>query len=121
MTYTDTFNEKHNLEAMVGGEYFNYHYFLFEATTQNSPSDDIPTLNAGSNRTKTTSKKEGYRILSGFARVNYNYDYRYLLSVVARYDGISKLSDNRWGFFPGISAGWNIHEEIGRASCRGRV
>ncbi len=111
LTYTDTFNEKHNLEAMVGGEYFNYHYFLFEATTQNSPSDDIPTLNAGSNRTKTTSKKEGYRILSGFARVNYNYDYRYLLSVVARYDGISKLSDNRWGFFPGISAGWNMHEE----------
>lgn len=111
LTYMDTFNEKHNLEAMIGGEYFNYHYFLFEATTQNSPSDDIPTLNAGSNRTKTNSKKEGYRILSGFARVNYNYDYRYLLSVVARYDGISKLSDNRWGFFPGVSAGWNMHEE----------
>ena len=31
--------------------------------------------------------------------------------MVARYDGISKLSDNRWGFFPGISAGWNVHEE----------
>lgn len=111
LTYTDTFKEKHNLEAMVGGEYFNYHVFNFEATTQNSPSDDIPTLNAGSSRTKTTSKKEGYRILSGFARVNYNYEYKYLLSLVARYDGISKLSDNRWGFFPGVSAGWNMHEE----------
>lgn len=111
LTYTDTYKEKHNLEAMVGGEYFNYHYYKFSATTQNSPSDDIPTLNAGSNRTKTSSSKEGYRILSGFGRVNYNYDYRYLLSVVARYDGISKLSDNRWGFFPGISGGWNMHEE----------
>lgn len=111
LTYSDTYKEKHNLEAMVGGEYFNYHYFKFSATTQNSPSDDIPTLNAGSNRTKTSSTKEGYRILSGFARVNYNYDYRYLLSVVARYDGISKLSDNRWGFFPGVSGGWNMHEE----------
>lgn len=111
LTYTDTYKEKHNLEAMIGGEYFNYHYFKFSATTQNSPSDDIPTLNAGSNRTKTSSTKEGYRILSGFARVNYHYDYRYLLSVVARYDGISKLSDNRWGFFPGVSGGWNMHEE----------
>ena len=27
------------------------------------------------------------------------------------YDGISKLKDNRWGFFPGVSAGWNITEE----------
>ena len=33
------------------------------------------------------------------------------MSVVARYDGISKLSDHRWGFFPGVSAGWNIMEE----------
>ena len=36
---------------------------------------------------------------------------KYLLSVVFRYDGISKLKDNRWGFFPGVSAGWNITEE----------
>jgi len=34
-----------------------------------------------------------------------------MLSFVARYDGISKLSDNRWGFFPGVSGGWNLHEE----------
>lgn len=36
---------------------------------------------------------------------------RYLISFVARYDGISKLKDNRWGFFPGVSVGWNIMEE----------
>ena len=34
-----------------------------------------------------------------------------MFTAVARYDGISKLSDNRWGFFPGVSAGWNVHEE----------
>ena len=27
------------------------------------------------------------------------------------YDGISKLKDNRWGFFPGVSAGWNVTQE----------
>ncbi len=111
LTYNDTFREKHNLNLMVGGEYFNYHQFNFDATTQGSPTDDIPTLNAGSNRTKTTSDKTGYRILSAFGRANYNYDLKYLLSVTARYDGISRLIDNRWGFFPGVSVGWNIMEE----------
>lgn len=36
---------------------------------------------------------------------------KYLLSFTARYDGISRLKDNRWGFFPGVSVGWNIMEE----------
>lgn len=111
LTYTDTFAEKHNLEAMVGTEYFTYDQFDFEAKTQNSPTDDIPTLNAGSNRTYTSTTKTAYRILSGFGRINYNYDMKYLLSFVARYDGISKLKDNRWGFFPGVSVGWNVMEE----------
>ena len=101
----------HNINAMLGGEYFDYQYQNLEARVSGAPTDDIPTLNAGTNRTYTTSIKTGYRILSGFARVNYDYNYRYMVSVVARYDGISKLSDNRWGFFPGISAGWNVHEE----------
>lgn len=84
---------------MAGGEYFDYQYQNLEARVSGAPTDDIPTLNAGTNRTYTTSVKTGYRILSGFARVNYDYNYRYMVSLVARYDGISKLSDNRWGFF----------------------
>ena len=111
LTYTDTFAEKHNLEVMLGGEYFNYSQFDLEAVTQNSPTDDIPTLNAGSTRTKTTTSKTAYRILSGFGRLNYNYNMKYLLSMVFRYDGISRLKDNRWGFFPGVSLGWNVMEE----------
>jgi hypothetical protein len=84
---------------------------MMEAKTQNSPTDDIPTLNAGATRTSTTSQKTGYRIASVFGRINYNYQMKYLLSLVARYDGISRLKDNRWGFFPGVSVGWNVTEE----------
>lgn len=111
LNYTETFAQKHNLNVMLGGEYYNYDEFIFEATTQNSPTDDIPTLNVGSTRTATSTKKTAYRILSGFGRINYNYDMKYLVSFVARYDGISRLKDNRWGFFPGISVGWNVMEE----------
>ena len=111
LNYKDTFKEKHNLDAMVGSEYFSYERFRMEAKTENSPTNDIPTLNAGATRTYTFSDRTGYRIASVFGRVNYNYQMKYLLSVVARYDGISRLKDNRWGFFPGISAGWNVTEE----------
>ena len=108
LTYTGTFAEKHNLEAMIGGEYYTYNQFDFEAKTQGSPTDDVPTLNVGSNRTFTRTEKTAYRILSGFGRINYNYNMKYLLSFTARYDGISRLKDNRWGFFPGVSVGWNV-------------
>lgn len=71
LTYTGTFAEKHNLEAMIGGEYYTYNQFDFEAKTQGSPTDDVPTLNVGSNRTFTRTEKTAYRILSGFGRINY--------------------------------------------------
>lgn len=45
-------------------------------------------------------------------RFNYNYDERYLFEVLGRYDGSFLFpEDNRWGFFPGVSAGWRISEE----------
>lgn len=109
--YNDTFAEHHNVEAMIGGEYFDHNTFDFSASTQNSPTDDIPTLNAGATRSATSSEKSRYRIESVFGRINYDYQSKYLLSLTARYDGISKLKDNRWGFFPGISAGWNVTQE----------
>lgn len=111
LSYKDSFAEKHNLNAMLGGEAFQYDLFKLKAETRNSPSDDIPTLNAGSEKVTSYSYKSRYRILSAFGRANYDYEGKYLLSAVARMDGISKLNDNRWGFFPGISGGWNIHEE----------
>ncbi|MDM8307363.1 MULTISPECIES: TonB-dependent receptor [Bacteroidaceae] len=112
LEYTDTFKENHNFSAMLGGEYFENQYTEYSGSGQGAPFDDIPTLNASGNENMTAySYREGYRIASFFGRVTYDYKRRYLFTAVARYDGISRLSDNRWGFFPGVSAGWNIHEE----------
>ena len=53
-----------------------------------------------------------YRILSFFGRANYDYDNKYLLSFVLRRDGYSSLlGKNRWGNFPGVSAGWIFGNE----------
>lgn len=112
LEYTDTFADSHNLSAMVGGEYFENQETEYRGSGDGAAFDDIPTMNASSDdNMRAYSYREGYRIASAFARVTYDYRQRYLFTAVARYDGISKLSDNRWGFFPGVSAGWNIHEE----------
>ena len=51
-------------------------------------------------------------IASFFSRVNYDYNNRYMLEGVLRYDGSSKFGpDNRWGFFPAFSVGWIISDE----------
>ena len=112
LEYSDTFKEKHNFSALLGGEYFEYKYTQYKGTGQGAPFDDIPTLNVASkDNASAYSYREGYRISSFFGRATYDYEHRYLFTAVLRYDGISKLSDNRWGFFPGVSAGWNLHEE----------
>lgn len=53
-----------------------------------------------------------WAMMSWYARLNYNYAQRYLLEVNGRYDGSSRFTkDNRWGFFPSVSAGWVVSEE----------
>lgn len=103
---------RHNFNILAGGELFDYKEFVFTATGQKAPTDDIYTLNAATERTSTYSGTSAYRILSGFSRLTYDYNDKYLFTAVARFDGISRLAPgNRWGFFPGISAGWNLHKE----------
>ena len=111
LTYKNVFDDVHDLNVMIGGEYYTYDWYEFYANVHGAPTDDIPTLNVAPDYDKVSSSKTAYRILSAFGRVEYNYDMKYLLTLTGRYDGISRLADNRWGFFPGISAGWNVTRE----------
>jgi len=114
LNYTKTFAQRHNLNAMVGGEYYDSKTSFMQVAGQNAPTDDIPTVNASTTFAAgvNTSSKSEYRIASAFSRLNYDFDQKYLLSAVFRMDGISSLAqDNRNGFFPGISGGWNVHNE----------
>jgi len=50
--------------------------------------------------------------LSYFGRVGYNYKEKYLAEFLWRYDGSYMFPENsRWGFFPGVTAGWRVSEE----------
>ncbi|SDE23086.1 SusC/RagA family TonB-linked outer membrane protein [Pedobacter soli] len=113
LNYTKSFG-KHNFNVMGGGEYFDVKSYGSQVLGQNAPTDDIPTANAsttfaaGNNYTTRTE----YKIQSAFGRFAYDFDQKYLFTAVFRMDGASSLvKDNRNGFFPGISAGWNVHRE----------
>lgn len=111
LDYNTTFFEDHTFNAMLGVEYYGFDVFNFEGGTRYSPTDMIPTLNVGAEPRFATSSQSANRLLSAFGRVNYDYQLKYLAQFNFRYDGSSKLGDNKWGFFPGISFGWNIHNE----------
>src|SRR5690606_279124 len=52
------------------------------------------------------------RIMSGFGRLNYDFDGKYLASFTVRRDGYSRLlGDNQYGTFPAVSVGWLVHKE----------
>lgn len=110
---------KHNLNAMVGAETFLTKTLNAQIYGQNAPTDEIPTINASTvfpatiGTTKVNySEKSQFRINSVFSRLAYDFDQKYLFTAVFRADGVSSLPEgNQWGYFPGVSAGWNIHKE----------
>lgn len=107
-------SKKHNFDALFGYEFYDWKQFGFKAAGEGAPTDDFLDLGLTSsekNKRSIDSWHSQQRIMSYFGKVNYDFDGKYLLSLTFRGDGSSKLIDNRWGFFPGISAGWNILKE----------
>lgn len=112
LTYVKTFAGSHNLEAKAGYSYFDGFSQNIRATGRGAATDLIPTLNAAATPLTVTGSESEQLIYGYFGRINYDFMQRYLLSVNARYDGASNLGDDyKWGFFPGVSLGWNVHRE----------
>jgi len=114
LNYDNEFLPEHNLNAMFGFEFYDKYEKGFSASGQGAAVDDFMDLNL-TNPELTRSIDSWHsreRIMSFFGRLNYDYKTKYLISFVARRDGYSKLAkDNRWGFFPGVSAGWVFGKE----------
>ncbi|MCB0688037.1 MAG: SusC/RagA family TonB-linked outer membrane protein, partial [Saprospiraceae bacterium] len=112
LTYTKSIDNLHNFQGKLGFSYFNRISSNISATGRGAATDLIPTLNASAEPINVSSFSTQQLIIGYFGRFTYDYDQRYLFALNARYDGASNLGDeNKWGFFPGISAGWNIHNE----------
>lgn len=111
LTYTKTFNEDHHLDVLLGYTAQKYRYDYSKLNGTDFPDDAVTTLSAAATTTGTSDIQE-WSLLSWVSRINYNYKDKYLISLAMRSDGSSRFgSDNRWGNFPSVSAGWIASEE----------
>ena len=113
-TFNKTFGE-HNLTAMAGYSFQRFTAEFVNAENQDFTVENFSYNNLGAgNFSKPTvgSGRSRNELASFFGRVNYSFGDRYLLSATLRADGASNFSpDNRWGYFPSISAGWRFSSE----------
>lgn len=112
LNYDKTFSG-HHLKGLAGYRVEKYNYKTLGASRTGFPTNDITDMNGGEASSQTNS---GYSrelaLMSYFGRINYDYMGKYLLELNFRADASSRFNkDNRWGYFPGISAGWRISEE----------
>lgn len=69
-------------------------------------------IDAGTEDITNSGTKSSWALRSYFGRVNYAFDGKYLVEANMRIDGTSRFArDNRWGYFPSFSAGWNFPEK----------
>lgn len=114
LMYTYKGKSNHEFDVLLGQEtsYNNSEYLLGEST--DFPFDNLgnDNLGLGATPSKVNTSFEEKLLISFFARANYSYKGRYLLSATVRADGSTVFSDNhKWGFFPAFSAAWRISEE----------
>lgn len=102
LTYAKEFNEDNNFNAVLGYSYqsFEYDNFNYDSEAEED-GNDFEFIDKSKNV-----------LLSYFARVNYDYKGKYLVTGTLRADASSKLNpDDRWGYFPSIAFAWNIANE----------
>lgn len=109
LTYDKKFG-KHTLNAVAGMSY-NKNTTLNRYAHAEQLDPKFLVLGNGSNKT-VDGNYFPYTFYGVFGRVNYNYDDKYLLTANFRRDGSSRFGvGNKYGNFPGVSAGWRISKE----------
>ena len=117
ISYTRTIND-HHFTALIGqGAYRDGQVFDFNVTKSDIPVDnfddaslsfDVPSDNISG----STGEGNIHTVSSLFARLNYDFKEKYLLTGVIRRDGSSRFgTNNKYGIFPSVSAGWVISRE----------
>ncbi len=110
LTYNGSFGG-HNFDVLLGTSWMREFYRTMSIS---SGVNDLgaPSVTTYNGDGTVGSEELNSALLSFFARLNYNYLNRYLLSVSIRSDESSKFAKgHRVGYFPSVSAGWNMHEE----------
>lgn len=116
--YLNEFGD-HVVNGVVGYSFQEFNGDGFNMNNADFPVDGIKAWDMGKG-TYLSKGRAGMgswkdpreRLIAFFGRGNYSYKDTYMITLSGRYEGSSKFyKDNRWGFFPAISAGWRISNE----------
>ncbi|HCX24127.1 MAG TPA: SusC/RagA family TonB-linked outer membrane protein [Cytophagales bacterium] len=110
---------KHGLGFMVGSSMYQFQGSSMYTANRDAVFSDLEhayinntTNTNGANISINGTGDNPDNRLSYFARVNYNFNEKYLLNATFRADGSSRFAEgNQWGYFPSVSAGWVATEE----------
>lgn len=115
LNYVTILNDKHSINALAGTEYISYKTSGIGGSRQNFDNATNPFryLDYGSapNQGSAGSASQ-WNLLSFFASETYGYQNKYFLTSTIRADASSRFGpNNKWGFFPSVSAGWKVSDE----------
>lgn len=112
LIYDKTIKTDHKIGALVGLEYRQDVQENFQTTAEGIPTPQFTTQSSAANPIQVFSSWSAFKKAGIFSRLNYDFKNKYFLGITARYDGSSRFgANNLYGFFPGISAGWDLSEE----------
>ena len=117
ITYVKTFNAIHNINLMGG---YSWREATYDGLFSQAQNPQSPYIGANDLRTFSEvnygdvgSYKSNETLIGFFARGQYNFNSKYYLSASIRRDGSSKFGiNNKWGWFPTVSAGWDINKDF---------
>ena len=106
--------DKHSFMALAGFEskkYHNENFFGYGTGLQIEDPNYLYLSNVTANK-NVGAGASNYSMVSGFGKLNYTYDNKYLVSFTLRRDASSRLSkDHNYDWFPSVSAGWRLSQE----------
>ena len=112
LNFNKELGQIHNISAIAGIQLESNKVQALYARRSDPPKEGLKQVDAGTSGIQGEGNMYGLRIFSYFGRVNYSLLDKYLFEVNLRADASSRFKEgNRWGVFPGFSAGWRLSEE----------
>lgn len=116
VSYDFNLQELHRFNTFIGTSASRNIYNVLKAGGRRFASNDLGYNVLGSaadiENKEISSDLQNSALMSYVGRVNYNYDYRYYVTLTGRYDGSSRFGKNhKWGFLPSFSLSWDVTNE----------
>ncbi|MEO6869455.1 MAG: SusC/RagA family TonB-linked outer membrane protein, partial [Ginsengibacter sp.] len=110
--WRQSFNEKHNINVLVGQEFTKQKFYSYLAEGRVFPTPSVNTLDNAGTPFKASTSRTQYALISYFANVAYDFSKKYFLNLSGRRDGSSRFGkDNRFANFWAIGAAWDLAKE----------